>query len=95
MISMRWCGRLRERAGITTCPHRNWTLYPDDVVTVQANSAAIKLLTDEGKLQLAGAKELKKDEGQRDELVVVEAIVAGDSLLLGHSAALDQPEKHV
>ena len=66
-------------------PHRNWTLYPDDVVTVQADSAAIKLLTDEGKLQLAGAKELRKEEGQRDELVVVEAIVAGDSVLLGHS----------
>jgi di/tricarboxylate transporter len=66
-------------------PHRNWILYPGDTVTVQADSAAIKLLTDEGKLQLLGAKDLEKDEKQRDELGVVEAIVAGDSILIGHT----------
>lgn len=66
-------------------PHRSWILYPGDIVTVQADSAAIKVLTDEGKLQLVGAKELEQDEKQRDELSVVEAIVAGDSILIGQS----------
>ncbi|KIZ40377.1 MULTISPECIES: SLC13 family permease [Rhodopseudomonas] len=66
-------------------PHRNWILYPDDIVTVQAESAAIKLLTEQGKLQFVGAKELEKNEGKRDELAVVEAIVAADSILINHS----------
>jgi di/tricarboxylate transporter len=66
-------------------PDRYWPLYPGDVVTVQADSAAIKNLTDEGRLELVGAKELEGGEETDDELETVEAIVGVRSPLLGHT----------
>ncbi len=69
-------------------PHRYWQLYAGDIVTIQADPAAIKTLTDEARLELVGAKELEKDEDDanaQDELQVVEAIVTADSLLVGHT----------
>ena len=66
-------------------PHRYWPLYPEDIVTIQADSAAIKRLTDEGRLELVGAKELEKGEHEHDELDVVEAIVTANSPLIGQT----------
>ena len=64
-------------------PQRHWPLYAGDVVTVQTDSASIKQLTDEGGLELVGAKELDKSADDHDELGVVEAIVTADSPLIG------------
>lgn len=66
-------------------PHRYWPLYAGDIVTIQADSAAIKRLTDEARLALVGAKELEKGEHEHDELNVVEAIVTADSPLVGQT----------
>ncbi|MGE0628414.1 MAG: SLC13 family permease [Hyphomicrobiaceae bacterium] len=66
-------------------PHRNWQLRADDVVTIQADSAAIKLLTDEGNLKLIGAEELEREDEGHDELATIEAIVSADSLLVGQT----------
>ncbi|MGB6923447.1 MAG: SLC13 family permease [Methyloceanibacter sp.] len=66
-------------------PNRYWPLYVGDVVTIQADSAAIKRLTDGGRLKLVGAKELEKGEHEHDELDVVEAIVTAESPLVGQT----------
>jgi di/tricarboxylate transporter len=69
-------------------PHRHWPLFAGDIVTVQADTAAIKRLTDEGRLELAGAKELERDDDDGhddDELSSVEAIVTADSPLVGNT----------
>jgi di/tricarboxylate transporter len=66
-------------------PDRYWRLYPGDIVTVQADSAAIKRLTDEGRLELVGAKQLEGAAETDDELGVVEAIVTVRSPLLGQT----------
>lgn len=66
-------------------PHRHWPLHAGDVLTVQADTSAIKRISAEGKLELVGAKQLTKDENAKDELGVTEAIVMVDSPLVGQT----------
>ena len=66
-------------------PQRHWPLYAGDIVTVQTDTASIKQLTDDGRLELVGAKELDKKVDDHDELGVVEAIVTADSPLIGQT----------
>ena len=66
-------------------PRRHWPLYAGDIVTVQADSATIRHLTDSAHLELEGAKELDDSNDSRDELSVVEAIITADSPLIGQT----------
>ncbi len=75
-------------------PHRYWPLFAGDIVSIQADPAAIKTLTDQGRLELVGAEELEKDDDERDELGVVEAIVGPNSILLGRSPRSMQLRQH-
>lgn len=66
-------------------PSATWPLYPGDVLTIQAEPAAVKALIDEAKLTLEQARELKKDDDSRDELSTVEAVVTANSQLIGQT----------
>ncbi len=66
-------------------PQRHWRLYAGDIVTVQADPTVIKQLTDDGRLELVGAKELDRTSDSHDELGLVEAIVTAESPLIGES----------
>lgn len=72
---------MRE-GGHNYIPSPHWSLFAGDVVTVQAESSAIKRLVDEARLDLAHARELRKGD-TRDELGMVEAIVTAESPIVG------------
>lgn len=72
---------MRE-GGHNYIPSPHWPLFAGDVVTIQAESSAIKRLVDEAKLDLAHARELSRT-GVRDELSMIEAIVTADSPIVG------------
>lgn len=72
---------MRE-GGHNYIPSPHWPLFAGDVVTIQAESTAIKHLVDEAKLDLAHARELSKAD-QSDELGMVEAIVTAESQIVG------------
>lgn len=77
-------GIVRE-GGHVYIPNPNWPLFAGDVVTVQAEPAAIDQLVAETKLTLVHARELPRRGEASDELATVEAIVTADSPLVGNS----------
>ncbi len=74
-----------REGGHNYIPSPNWPLYAGDVVTIQAEPAAVKQLVDEAKLDLAHARELPKSDEDQDDLKTVEAIVTSDSHLIGRT----------
>lgn len=76
---------IRE-GGHNYIPSPHWPLFAGDILVVQAEPSALKNVLDEAKLDLAHAAELRKEEGQRDELSSVEAVVGADSPLIGRTA---------
>ncbi len=66
-------------------PSATWPLYAGDLLTIQAEPAAVKALIDDAKLTLDQARLLQKDEGSRDELSTVEAVVMANSPLVGQT----------
>ena len=77
-------GLVRE-SGHIYIPSANWPLFAGDIVTIQAEPAAVQHLIEEGKLDLAHAAELKKPEQADGDLKTVEAVVTSDSMLIGRS----------
>jgi di/tricarboxylate transporter len=75
---------IRE-GGHNYIPSSNWPLYAGDIVTIQAEPAAVKQLLEENKLDLAHARELPKSKETQDDLKALEAIVMGDSRLIGRT----------
>jgi len=85
---------ITREGGHSYIPHRHWTLFAGDVVSIQADPASIKTLTDQGRLALVGAEELDRDEDERDDLGVVEAILGPESILIGHTPQSIQLRQH-
>ena len=78
-------GITREN-GQTYVPSAPWPIRAGDILTVQAEPAAVKQLIDETKLDLAHARELPKAEDIQDDLSTVEAVITADSPLIGCTA---------
>jgi di/tricarboxylate transporter len=72
----------RQRA----MPPAHWEFIAGDLVAVQADPALLKKLADEAKLEVAGAGRLGESERQKDDVIVVEAVVTDGSLLVDRTA---------
>jgi len=72
----------RQRA----MPPAHWEFVAGDLVAVQADPALLKKLADEAKLEIAGAERLAETERQKDDVIVVEAVVTDGSLLIDRTA---------
>ena len=72
----------RQRA----MPPAHWEFIAGDLVAVQADPALLKKLADEAKLTVAGAERLEASERQKDDVIVVEAVVTDGSLLIDSTA---------
>ena len=72
----------RQRA----MPPAHWEFVAGDLVAVQADPALLKKLADEAKLEVAGAERLDASERQKDDVIVVEAVVTDGSLLIDRTA---------
>ncbi len=72
----------RQRA----MPPAHWEFLGGDLVAVQADPALLKKLADEMKLDVAGAGHLEASERQKDDVIVVEAVVTDGSLLIDRTA---------
>ncbi len=67
-------------------PPRFEILQAGDILTVEADSEALKSLVDAAHLELVGSKELHEEVLGSDEVSVVEAVVRPDSPLEGNTA---------
>ena len=72
----------RQRA----MPPAHWEFVAGDLVAVQADPALLKKLADAAKLEVAGAGRLDASERQKDDVIVVEAVVTDGSLLIDRTA---------
>ncbi|HEV2675815.1 MAG TPA: SLC13 family permease [Aliidongia sp.] len=72
----------RQRA----MPPAHWEFIAGDLVAVQADPTLLKKLADEAKLEVAGAERLAESERQKDDVIVVEAVVTDGSLLIDRTA---------
>jgi di/tricarboxylate transporter len=66
-------------------PSGHWLLYPDDILIVQADPTVVKFVVDQTKAELVGAKQLAPQVGDQEEIGIVEAVVTGDSVMVGHT----------
>ena len=73
----------RQRA----MPPAHWEFVSGDVVAVQADPALLKKLADEAKLDVAGAEHLDVSTRQKEDVIVVEAVVTDGSLLVDRTAS--------
>ena len=67
-------------------PGRNWTLYPEDILILQGEPAALDRLVGRTKLTLA-TKEVRAGDNPGAQVGVVEAVITGDSPMVGRSVA--------
>src|SRR5690606_17038414 len=78
---------IRERFRRYT-PSDNWTLNGDDVLLLEGDPSALERVVGQARLKLASEDEdAAADDGKRDNVGVVEAVVRSDSPLVGRSAA--------
>ena len=68
-------------------PRPHWTLYAGDILVLQGDPTALQPVVDQAKLKLLGADEMAalKPRDKDDDLETVEAVIAPDSLLIGHT----------
>ncbi|MFO1048170.1 MAG: SLC13 family permease [Geminicoccaceae bacterium] len=75
-------------------PGRNWTLYPEDILILQGDPAALDRLVGRAKLTLP-TEEVRAGDSPGAEVGVVEAVITGDSPMVGRSvAALALRQRH-
>jgi di/tricarboxylate transporter len=67
-------------------PSYRTRLVSGDILTVQADPATVKVVTDSAGLELAASVELKAPERAGDDLEIVEAVVMPGSQLIGRTA---------
>jgi di/tricarboxylate transporter len=67
-------------------PASHWTLHPGDVLILQGEPAALERLVARAKLDLA-TEDVAPEATATDDVGVMEAVVTGDSPLIGRSAA--------
>lgn len=74
-------------------PAAHWELRPDDVLLLQGEPGALERLVAQAKLSLVGKEEAEDDgkkkdkEVKADDVGVVEAVVTGESPLIGRTTA--------
>ena len=78
--------RIIREGGRRYTPGRNWTLYPDDTLILQGEPSALERLVSRGGLVLA-TKKVPVGDAPGAEVGVVEAVVTGDSPMVGRTAA--------
>lgn len=76
---------IRERFRRYT-PSANWQLYAGDILLLQGEPAALERLVARAKLELA-TKEVAPEAAAQDDVGVMEAVVTGDSPLIGRTPA--------
>ena len=76
---------IRERFRRYT-PAGHWTLNVDDVLLMEGEPSALERVVAQAKLRLAEDEDAPAPGDSTDEMGVVEAVVTGNSPLVGHSA---------
>ncbi|NLD69786.1 MAG: SLC13 family permease, partial [Limnobacter sp.] len=77
---------IRERFRRYT-PSDDWTLAADDVLLLQGEPGALETVIEQGKLRLAADEQATDEPEPGKDRAVVEAVVTGDSLLVGRTVA--------
>jgi di/tricarboxylate transporter len=77
---------IRERFRRYT-PADHWTLNAEDVLLLEGEPTALERVVAQGKLRLAGEETASAEGTASEETGVIEAVVTGDSPLVGRSAA--------
>ncbi|HRO59355.1 MAG TPA: SLC13 family permease [Burkholderiaceae bacterium] len=77
---------IRERFRRYT-PSDDWTLAADDVLLLQGEPGALETVIAQGKLRLAADEHTADEQMPDEERSVVEAVVTGDSMLVGRTVA--------
>jgi di/tricarboxylate transporter len=68
-------------------PHRNMILKAGDIVTVEAESEELKKFVQASKAKLVGKEDISSETEGSGEIGMVEAVVTGNSPILGRTAA--------
>jgi di/tricarboxylate transporter len=68
-------------------PTTRWTLYQDDVLVLEGDPHALQKVVERAGIELVGSKELEQKEPGKEELLSVEAVVTGESPLVGRTLA--------
>ena len=66
-------------------PAPGWTLYEDDVLVLESAPHLLNSVVETAKLALVGSKDLPEETQRPDNLANVEAVITGDSLMVGVS----------
>ena len=66
-------------------PTARWTLYPEDVLLLQGEPAALERVVQRGRLKLATDEHVAAPEAASDDLGLMEAVVGADSPLVGRT----------
>lgn len=77
---------IRERFRRYT-PSAHWQLYPGDVLLIQGEPSALERVVARAKLRLADDKVVAPEAAATDDVGVMEAVVSGDSPLVGRTAS--------
>ncbi|MDE2363778.1 MAG: SLC13 family permease [Hyphomicrobiales bacterium] len=75
-----------RNAGRHFIPSRNWRLVEGDVLVVQSSPDVVKAAIAKEGLELAASKRIEGADETPDDMATVEAIVSGESPLVGRSA---------
>ena len=67
-------------------PSPAWTLAAGDALLLEGEPAALERVVAQAKLTLAGGEDDAEPVARRDDFGVMEAVVTGDSMLIGRSA---------
>lgn len=76
---------ITREGGQTYVPSAPWPIRAGDILTLQAEPAAVKQLIDETRLELVHARELPRSGTDQDDLSTVEAVITADSPMVGHT----------
>jgi di/tricarboxylate transporter len=68
-------------------PTGNWTLYEDDVLVLEGDPHALQKVVERAGLELVGSKEIAQEAKDVDALVSMEAVITGESPMLGRTLA--------
>jgi di/tricarboxylate transporter len=68
-------------------PAANWTLYEDDVLVLESDPHALERIVAEGGLELVGSKPISDRPEDAETIGSIEAVVTGDSQMVGCSPA--------
>ncbi|HTH97717.1 MAG TPA: SLC13 family permease [Stellaceae bacterium] len=86
-------GIIRDN-GLRYIPGSNWQLFADDILVLRADPTTLDSFVKRNNIELIGSEELKRDPAQSGEVVAVEAVITGESPLVGSSAEIIRLRQH-